>query len=132
MGDNTKSSMGKAINSVTKATSSNCCIGCISKCNGAAWFNSASFCICTVIQWSLEVFSQPLLFVGILRNVLCVFRWCSPRYRNPSAAVGSDLSRPHIRKHPHNGKRKYRFDDVKHTCAMTNICVFDNVNTRIW
>ena len=49
-----------------------------------------------------------------------------------SAAVGADLSRPHIRKHPHNGKRKYRFDDVKHTCAMTNICVFDNVNTRIW
>ena len=49
-----------------------------------------------------------------------------------SAAVGADLSRPHIRKHTRNGKRKYRFDDVKHTCAMTNICVFDNVNTRIW
>ncbi len=47
------------------------------------------------------------------------------------AAVGADLSRPHIQKHPHNGKRKYRFDDVKHTCAMTNICVFDNVNARI-
>ena len=48
------------------------------------------------------------------------------------AAVGADLSRPHIRKHTQNDKRKYRFDDVKHTCAMTNICVFDNVNTRIW
>ena len=29
------------------------------------------------------------------------------------------------------GLRKYRFDDVKHTCAMTNICVFDNANARI-
>ena len=26
------------------------------------------------------------MFVGILRSVLCVFRWCSQRYRNPSAA----------------------------------------------
>ena len=47
------------------------------------------------------------------------------------AAVGADLSRPHIRKHPQNDNRKYRFDDVKHTCAMTNICVFDNANARI-
>ena len=37
-------------------------------------------------------------------------------YRNPSAAVGADLSRPHIRKHTRNGEGK---------------CVFDNVKTRI-
>ena len=65
------------------------------------------------------------MFVGVLRIVRHVIG-------SLSAAVGADLSRPHIRKHTRNGKRKYRFDDVKHTCAMTNICVFDNVNARIW
>ena len=30
-----------------------------------------------------------------------------------SAAVGADLSRPHIRKHPHNGKRKCACGDVE-------------------
>ncbi len=65
------------------------------------------------------------MFVGVLRIVRHVIG-------SLLAAVGADLSRPHIRKHTRNGKRKYRFDDVKHTCAMTNICVFDNVNTRIW
>ena len=64
------------------------------------------------------------MFVGVLRIVRHVIG-------SLSAAVGADLSRPHIRKHTRNGKRKYRFDDVKHTCAMTNICVFDNVNARI-
>ena len=28
------------------------------------------------------------------------------------AAVGADLSRPHIRKHPRNGKRKYACGDM--------------------
>ena len=30
-----------------------------------------------------------------------------------SAAVGADLSRPHIRKHPRNGKRKCACGDVE-------------------
>ena len=34
----------------------------------------------------------------------------------PSAAVGADLSRPHIREHPRNGGR---------------ICVFDNAKTPV-
>ncbi|MBF1467029.1 MAG: hypothetical protein HXN67_07675 [Prevotella pallens] len=51
----------------------------------------------------------------------CTFRGCSPRnwlsvssiiairqqhFGRPLAAVGADLSRPHIRKHPRNDKRK--------------------------
>ena len=59
-------------------------------------------------------------FVGV-RWVFRVFSWafrghfveCSPRYRNPSAAVGADLSCPHIRKHPRNEEWKRIFDNVK-------------------
>ena len=36
---------------------------------------------------------------------------------NPFAAVGADLSCPHIYKHPQNGEWKR---------------IFDNVKTRIW
>ena len=50
------------------------------------------------------------LFVGILRNVRHVIG-------KPSAAVGADLSCPHIWKHPQNDKRK---------------CVCGGVKTHIW
>ena len=46
------------------------------------------------------------MFVGVLRIVRHVIG-------SLSAAVGADLSRPHIRKHPHNGKRICVFNDVK-------------------
>ena len=50
----------------------------------------------------------------------CV-RWCfaecSPRNWQPLAAVGADLSRPHIRKHTRNGEGK---------------CVFGNANMCNW
>ncbi len=52
-------------------------------------------------------------FVGAVE----CFAECSPRNWQPSAAVGADLSRPRIGKHPRNGGR---------------ICVFDNVEMRIW
>ena len=46
------------------------------------------------------------MFVGVLRIVRHVIG-------SLLAAVGADLSRPHIRKHPQNDKRKYIFNDVK-------------------
>ena len=45
------------------------------------------------------------MFVGCLRNIRHVIG-------RPSAAVGADLSCPHIRKHPRNGKRKCACGDV--------------------
>ncbi|MBF1450886.1 hypothetical protein [Prevotella pallens] len=39
-----------------------------------------------------------------------VFKYCV--IGNPSAAVGADLSCPHIRKHPRNGGRKYVCDEM--------------------
>ena len=66
------------------------------------------------------------------RNVSWVFSECSPRIlwadvalltirsqRNgkPQAAVGADLSCPHIRKYPRNGERK---------------CMCGDLNTHIW
>ena len=48
-------------------------------------------------------------FVGV-RNVIEIRL---QRNGNPSAAVGADLSRPHIRIHPQNGKRKCACGGVK-------------------
>ena len=44
-------------------------------------------------------------------------------FGNLSAAVGADLSRPHIRIHPQNDKRKWRVVMWK--------CVFNDVKTHI-
>ena len=46
------------------------------------------------------------MFVGVLRIVRHVIG-------SLSAAVGADLSCPHIRKHTHNGKRKCACGDVE-------------------
>ncbi|WP_315282622.1 hypothetical protein, partial [Prevotella pallens] len=51
-------------------------------------------------------------WLGISWNVRNVIAICSQRNGNPSAAVGADLSCPHIRKHPQNGERKRIFDNV--------------------
>ena len=40
------------------------------------------------------------------------FAECSPRNWQPSAAVGADLSCPHIRKHTRNGDGKCRFGNA--------------------
>jgi len=83
--------------------------------------------------------SQPISWVsvGISRNVRWTFRWCSQRYRNPFAAVGADLSRPHIRIHPQNDKRKCACGGVKtriwwreYTYSIMWIYVFDYVRIR--
>ncbi|WP_424785257.1 hypothetical protein [Prevotella pallens] len=37
----------------------------------------------------------------------------SQHFGRPSAAVGADLSCPHIHKHPRNGERKHIFNNVK-------------------
>ena len=41
----------------------------------------------------------------------------SQHYRNPLAAVGADLSCPHIRKHTRNGEGKC-------VCGDVNVCVW--------
>ena len=48
-------------------------------------------------------------FVGV-RNVIADRQ---QHYRKPFAAVGADLSRPHIRIHPQNDKRKCACGDVE-------------------
>ncbi|WP_311569131.1 hypothetical protein [Prevotella pallens] len=49
--------------------------------------------------------SQPIswVYVGISCVGVTLLVNRSQHYRNPSAAVGSDLSCPHIRKHTRNG-----------------------------
>ena len=63
-------------------------------------------------RWELGSVSQPISWV---------LREHSPNVRhvigNPSAAVGADLSCPHIGKYTRNGGR---------------ICAFDNGKMRIW
>ena len=70
--------------------------------------------------------SQPISWwTWVYCGVFCGVSWVgvtllvnrSQRYCRPSAAVGADLSRPHIRKHPRNGGGK---------------CVFDEMNAGIW
>ena len=51
------------------------------------------------------------------RNVRTQFRGWTQHYRKPLAAVGADLSCPHIWIHPRNGRRK---------------CVFGEMDMCIW
>ncbi|WP_181792358.1 hypothetical protein [Prevotella pallens] len=46
------------------------------------------------------------MFVGILWNVRNVLAIRQQHFGNPFAAVGADLSCPHIRIHPQNDERK--------------------------
>ena len=77
------------------------------------------------------------LFVG---HFVCV-RWViairSQCFGRPFAAVGADLSRPHIRIHPQNDKRKCACGGVKtriwwreYTYSIMWIYVFDYVRIR--
>ena len=71
------------------------------------------------------------MFVGILRSVLCVFRWCSPRYRNPSAAFSQTVR---SRRGPIYRARISVFTHKKgggNVRAVVWKCVFNNVKTRI-
>ena len=71
------------------------------------------------------------MFVGILRSVLCVFRWCSQRYRNPSAAFWQTVR---SRRGPIYRARKYVYTHEMtngNVCVMMWKCVFNNVKTRI-
>ncbi|WP_424785550.1 hypothetical protein [Prevotella pallens] len=66
--------------------------------------------------FAVRKYGVSWVYVCILQFVCSVVSDRSQHYRNPSAAVGSDLSCPHIRKHTRNGERK---------------CVCDDVNIRI-
>ena len=50
-----------------------------------------------------------MYFVGV-RNVIAIRQ---QHFGKPFAAVGADLSRPHIRIHPQNDKRKCVCGDVE-------------------
>ena len=54
-----------------------------------------------------------LAFCGMFAMLLAIRQ---QHYRNPLAAVGADLSRPRIRKHPRNGGRKC-------VCGEMNVCI---------
>ena len=71
------------------------------------------------------------MFVGILRSVLCVFRWCTQRYRNPSAAFWQTVR---SRRGPIYRARIYVYTHKMtngNACAVMWKCVFNNVKTRI-
>ena len=87
------------------------------------------------------------LFVGCFRGwmwIFCgvfaiLFQFGSSVISRPLAAVGADLSRPHIRKCPQNGEQKCVCGDLNirilrcgHPFAMKWIYVFNNGKIRIW
>ncbi|MBF1469748.1 hypothetical protein [Prevotella pallens] len=51
-------------------------------------------------------------FVYFSRCVRCILADRQQCFGNPSAAVGADLSCPHIRKYPRNGERKCVFGEM--------------------
>ena len=64
--------------------------------------------ISRIVRWHFvecsQCFGNPsATFWQSVRNVLAIRQQCFGRL---SAAVGADLSRPHIRKHPQNDERK--------------------------
>ena len=88
-----------------------------------------------------------MLFVGCFRGwmwIFCgvfaiLFQFGSSVISRPLAAVGADLSRPHIRKCPQNGEQKCVCGDLNirilrcgHPFAMKWIYVFNNGKIRIW
>lgn len=70
--------------------------------------------ICSAKVWFLRC--ESMVFVvqkyGYFVGIRVYIAICSQRCCNPSAAVGSDLSRPHIRKRPRNGGGKCACGDV--------------------
>ena len=70
-------------------------------CIAKVWF---LFFECCVVAICLECYHNPfVMFWQSVSNILAIRQ---QHYRNPLAAVGSDLSCPHIRKHPQNDERK--------------------------
>ena len=71
------------------------------------WF---LFFECCVVAICLECYHNPfVMFWQSVSNILAIRQ---QHYRNPLAAVGSDLSCPHIRKHPQNDERKCACDEM--------------------
>ena len=69
-------------------------------CIAKVWF---LFFECCVVAICLECYRNP--FVAKWQSVSNILAIRSPCFGNQSAAVGVDLSCPHIRKHPQNGGR---------------------------
>ncbi|MBF1443885.1 MAG: hypothetical protein HXN58_09220 [Prevotella pallens] len=67
---------------------------------------------CCVVAICLECYHNPFVAKWqSVSNVLAIRQQC---FGNPSAAVGTDLSCPQIRKHPRN-------DELKCACVEMNI-----------
>ena len=64
--------------------------------------------------------NRPLRLTECFAPISWVYVECLQSVRHvigrPLAAVGADLSRPHIRKHPRNGERKF-------VCGGTNVYI---------
>ena len=76
-------------------------------CIAKVWF---LFFECCVVAICLECYHNPfVMFWQSVSNILAIRQ---QHYRNPLAAVGSDLSCPHIRKHPQNDERKCACDEM--------------------
>ena len=91
-------------------------------------------CSC-VFRWCSWIFHG--VFVALSQTVSNVLAIRSQRNGRPSAAVGADLSCPHIGIHPQNRKRKCACDDVKiriqlceNTYLVMRICVIGYVRIR--
>ena len=76
-------------------------------CIAKVWF---LFFECCVVAICLECYHNP--FAAKWQSVSNVLANRSQCFGNPLAAVGSDLSCPHIRKHPQNGGRKCACDEM--------------------
>ena len=74
------------------------------------------FLACKKVVFELQKYGFCFLNVGLLQSVSNDLAICSQCYCNPFAAVGADLSRPHIRIHPQNDERKC-------ACVETNVCI---------
>ena len=100
-------------------------------------YGNTRFCLCQ----DTGTMNRPLRLAGCfathfvcVRNVIAIRQQCFGR---PFAAVGADLSCPHIWMYPRNDERKCACVDVEirvrwneYTYLMTWIYVFDNVRIR--
>ena len=103
-------------------------------CIAKVWF---LFFECYVVaNWSHAFRGWMWIFCGVFA---ILFQFASRVISRPLAAVGTDLSCPHIRIYPQNGEQKCVCGDLNirilrcgHPFAMKWIYVFNNGKIRIW
>lgn len=71
-------------------------------------FVADRFLRCKSMVFVVQKYGVSWVYVCILQFVRSVVADRQQHYRNPFAAVGSDLSCPHIREHTRNGEGEMR------------------------